>query len=240
VFPYPCFPEIEPMTLQIAMIGKDGIVIASDTKASSAANWRQIPSGTQRTITRTFKGPKILISPTNSLVCLFSGSDAAALLAQTMVANAPREFANDREVSDYLTKQTSKNMTNELIIAAIPKALAGVHKLWRVSFLSEPVPLVGVVEDKLYGGDESIASVFYGERYYDASRTVDELILLAAHVILEGHHLFSSIDGLTVLTIKDGEEPKFIDNAELDLLRCRSAAIYNRVRDDLFNGRSNL
>jgi hypothetical protein len=93
-----------PMTLQVAFSGKDGFVLASDKKASSTERFRQIPgvTPTRTPVGKGFKFSKIVIYPSASIVCLFSGSDDAAALAESIAKNAPADFASNREVSDYL------------------------------------------------------------------------------------------------------------------------------------------
>jgi hypothetical protein len=126
-------------------------------------------------------------------------------------------------------------MAHQLVIAAIPNRTIALHKLWRVTFLGDSTPLIQMVDDKLYGGDESNSAIFFGERYHDPSKTVDDLKTLAAHIILEGHKLSpSAIDGLELLESRDGHEPRLLEAWELAVLKTKSDAIHSGLVKDFF------
>jgi len=228
--------EDQPMTLQIAMVGKDGFVLASDTKATK--NMSVLPTG-RRQIGQTFKTTKIRQRREGGLICAHSGSDEAGQLAEVFVINAPAEFVDDQAVADYLIGWSSgaTNMANQLVIVVVTKAKPGMHKLWRVYFTGQnPPPFVQWVDDRLTGGDEGNAALYFGERYYDPSKTVDDLALLAAHVILEGHVANpTGVEGLEVWIGRNGEEPEQLDLGKLDRLKTRSAAVHDSVKSQFIS-----
>jgi hypothetical protein len=71
--------------------------------------------------------------------------------------------------------------------------------------------------------------------YYKRDRTVDELKLLAAYVVLEGHKVnATAVRGLDVLVAKDGAAPKFATSAELETLKTRSTTVHASIEQSLF------
>jgi len=228
------------MTLQVAFVARDGLVIASDKKAiSSGEGFRAIPRAGTRNIRRSSRMQKILVAENGSLICAFSGNDLSAAIAQRLVDSPPDQFDHDTEVRNHLlksgqfAKELAKSPENQLIIAAVPNALQGVHRLWRVYFY--PDPLVCPVEDMICGGDESNPAIFLMERYYEPSHSVQDLQFLAAHVVIEGHNLNAlSVDGLDVLISEGSSKPRFLTDDELEPLRKRSATLHSDFKKSIF------
>ena len=133
----------EPIvTLQAAFVGRDGFVIASDTKALGGFLYRS--SATNK-----------ILAPKGNIVCAFSGNDLSAAIAQRLVDSAPDEFESEHAIATFLltkgaefAKRLGEDPSGQLIIAAVPH----IHKLWRVFFFNEPA--VTTIETKVYGGDE--------------------------------------------------------------------------------------
>jgi 20S proteasome alpha/beta subunit len=203
------------MTLQVGLVAKNGFVLASDRKA--VRNFRKLPPVEGRTrLNTSSKITKILVSTNGKLVCAFSGSDASAAVARRLIDSCPEKFDTDAQVEEYLRKASQKNggerPDNELVIAAIPGA-QGVGRLWRILF--SPSPVVQLIHDKIYGGEETNPAVYLTERYYQESLSVNELASLAVHFILEGHRLSSStVGGLDVFVSEDGNESRFLSDDE--------------------------
>ncbi len=215
----------EPIvTLQAAFVGRDGFVIASDTKALGGFLYRSSATN------------KILIGAKSNIVCAFSGNDLSAAIAQRLVDSAPDEFESDYAIATFLltkgdefAKRLGKDPSGQLIIAAVPH----IHKLWRVFFFNEPA--VTTIETKVYGGDEKNSAVFLGERYYSKSLSVKELTILASHIVLEGHHRNGlEVEGLEVFVCQDEISPRFLTEYELENLRRRSDAIHREFSEVLY------
>lgn len=209
--------EESDMTLQVAFVARDGIVIASDKKAIGGFG--------------SSKVRKILVEPKNCIICAFSGDDLSAAMAQRLIDAPPDIFENNHAIELLLNaeikraKQIGKPV-GQLIIAAVPKN----RRLWRIRLFSKSLAMP--IEDKAYGGDDKNPAIFWGERYYSQSATVDELKLLAAHIVLEGGKLSRYVGGLDVFTVKDGEAG-FLKDVDLESLRAKSQAIARRLAGDL-------
>lgn len=91
------------------------------------------------------------------------------------------------------------------------------------------------MQNRVYGGDPANSAVHLSEVYYKRDRTVDELKLLAAYVVLEGHKVnATAVRGLDVLVAKDGAAPKFATSAELETLKTRSTTVHASIEQSLF------
>jgi hypothetical protein len=229
----PCQDDSD-MTLQVALAGRDGFVIASDTKAISGTGASAFPGAGTRNIRRSSSVRKILVAVNGGLVCAFSGDELSMAIAQKLVDSCPGQFNTDAEVREHLQRsavfaqELGLNPDKQLIIAAIPNAAPPVSKLWRVYFV--PGPTVMAVRNRVVGGDESNSAIYIVERYHNVTCSVKELQVLAAHTIREGHYLNAiTVDGLDVLVAKDGTAPRFLEEIELADLAKRSDSIHDEV-----------
>ena len=174
---------------------------------------------------------KILVEPKNSIVCAFSGDDLSAAMAQRLIDAPPDTFEDNHAIEVLLNAEIKRAKQigkpgGQLIIAAVLKN----RRLWRIRLFSKSLAMP--IEDKAYGGDDKNPAIFWGERYYSQSATVDELTLLAAHIVLEGGKLSRYVGGLDVFTAKDGGAG-FLKDVELESLRTKSQDIARRLAGDL-------
>jgi hypothetical protein len=216
------FQDDSEMTLQVALEASDGFLIASDTRAISGL--LRCGSTVQ----------KILIAENMALVSAFSGNHLSVIIAQGLIKSAPQQFNSDAEVSNYLYEKIADCVRaigvpeKQEILVGIPNAIAGVHRLWWIYF--DKQPCVMCVRDKVYGGIESDPAIYLTERYYRNECSVSDLMMLAAHMIIEGHNLDGiNVAGLDVLVSKDGENPRLLDPKEIKELGKRSNSIHEQI-----------
>ena len=207
------------MTLQVALKGNDGFVIASDTKSSSSF-------GTSITEKMFLK---------NSIVWAFSGYTALVRLGrklelvETAVSLGSMEEAADKALLDFPSVQ--KPSLNGRLIFACPawKTFRQVTVSAGVAFAIEVNPA--------FGGDFSNLACYLSERFYSPGKSVDELAFLAAHVVVEGALINpSEIGGLDVVVSKDGSLPRRLTKCELQSLTTRSESIYHKLENAIFYG----
>src|SRR5207245_8981845 len=119
----------EPMTLQVALIGKDGFVLASDKK-DVAELWSR----------RTSETRKILVSEKRDLVCAFSGHPLLSAAATRLL-----EFASEPGIDiafslkdgaqrtlDHYERNVQATIHGDLIVLIL-----GKHpQLWSVAFVN--------------------------------------------------------------------------------------------------------
>jgi hypothetical protein len=225
------------MTLQVGLVGQDGIVIASDKKA--VRDSRILPSveGQRASVRSSGWKNKICLSENGQLICAYSGNDISAYIANKLVENSRESLSNDEQVRKYLSSASTKIaeglredqlnlLANQQVIAAVPNILP--LKLWRVYFYPNVRdPHVDYDEGKIYGGDEANSAIYIIERYYKPRiMSVNNLVLLSAHFVLEGEKLSaSSVGGLDILIARNGCYPRFLGEDEKTILKEKSESI---------------
>ena len=226
------------MTLQVGLVGHDGFVIASDTKAVTGGD---STAGGPSTMRRTGATRKILVSDSGNLVCAFSGNQTIPLVARQLLGLLNDHLGAD--VEKCLLEKTEQILDaigagrlglSGVLILAVP----GIPKLWEITFAYQMgQTFLNTVSNRATGGDRGNPAVFFLERYQDGTtnRSVKELTVLAAHTVLEGHVLNpTTVDGLDVLVSENGGKPRFLGEDELQSLRDRSEALHATFKTALF------
>jgi 20S proteasome alpha/beta subunit len=218
------------MTLQVALIGKDGFVIASDRKTVNEVSVR-----------RTAETTKVIVSDKADIVCAFSGTHIVSSVAKHVVATlnsyGDRDDIETRlekavlekfELYDGPVREHLAKAGRAMIVAAYNEK-NGRARLWEVIFTGHP--FVNSFLDKAIGGDSINTAIFLVERYYNGKETpVEDLTILAVHTILEGHALNPlMVGGVDVVVSQHGEKPRLLTDEEVRSLRERSTEIHNKV-----------
>ncbi len=226
------------MTFQVALVGKDGFVIASDRKATRGGDQNHNLTYTMRTSTDM---RKILVSEDDNLVCACAGNQLVPLVAERLLKSLKDGAGSDmlatlREklaevIAGFNTSRIQEAIEGQMIVA-----VPGISQLWEVSFILGQV-VVTAVSNHLFGGDRSNPGVYFAERYSAeiADRSVDELKLLAAFTVLEAGFLNQTgVGGLDVLVSKHGEKPRFLEDAELQTLCDGAESLHNTLTAEIF------
>jgi hypothetical protein len=226
------------MTFQVALVGKDGFVIASDRKATRGGELNLDLTYKMRTSSDT---RKILVSENDNLVCAYAGNQLVPFLAERLVKSLKDGVGSDTSArlqekigelfAGFNNSRFQENISGELIVA-----VPGTSQLWEVSFIVGQT-VVRSVSNHLFGGDRSNPGVYFAERYNAeiTDRPVDELKLLAAFTVLEGGFLNQTgVGGLDVLVSKHGEKPRFLEDEELQPLRDRAESLHNILTAEIF------
>jgi 20S proteasome alpha/beta subunit len=211
----------EPMTLQVALIGKDGFVLASDKK-DVAELWSR----------RTSETRKILVSEKRDLVCAFSGHPLLSAAATRLLEFASEpgiDIAFSLEDGAQRTLDNYERNVQATIYGDLIVLILGKHpQLWNVSFVNGQASAQPVF-DRVIRGDRINPAVFFAERYHKVEQSVEELKLLAAHTVLEGAALDpTSVGGLDMLVSKNGET-RFLEDDDLKHLRERSESTHKSL-----------
>jgi hypothetical protein len=220
------------MTLQVGMLGTDGIVLAGDTRLS------RIPRPGFNAPWQSYNGPKILLSPSGRIAV------SCAHDMQTGKAVGEAIFAGMTRGDDPSSEQQIREIASS--VAHGP----GVE--CPVAF-SDPLPSLyvfryakGEYDDDIESqrviecaatGDTRNPAVFWGMMYYRAL-PVEKLKHLAACMIASGSQMNSAIvNGLEmVFCTKDGCR-RLDEGATVELLSTAKTRI-EQVGDLILNGRS--
>jgi hypothetical protein len=189
------------MTLQVAMLGRDGWVLASDTKGTlQGGGW----------VRQTYQAQKILYR--NGVASAVYGDESAMVARQeiTDLNPAPKDFddpafqqriaqtAKDVWEREFKTQPISQGRDRGIIFMAV-----GHKTIWNLAFGKEG--LVRFDYSRLITGDPFNPVIFLSERYYQPDHTVSELAILAAHIVVQGRRSNSMVDGLELITWCNGD-----------------------------------
>ncbi len=206
--------EKSNMTFQVALVGKEGAVVASDTKAVNETSVRRVATP-QR---------KILYSA--NAVCAVAGASYASDMASELLKEMSKKSATSTEqlyeqangVYKTYDPEIKNAMANSTILVAARES--NEIKLWYLSIYGKV--FVDPPNRYLIGGDRHNPAVGVIEIYYDnpLDKSIEALKSLAAYAVLQGHISNPTyVDGLDVLVWRNGEEPKFLEDQELDSLK---------------------
>jgi hypothetical protein len=190
------------MTMQVGMIGSNGIVLASDTQCTVP------PQGGHRigeVACHTRGVSKIRLDPTKRVaIGCASDMEKAGQVAEGIIA-------------DFPILKDSDPQTRERRMWEIGDTLAGEHHVQCIVVFADPVPDMYFLEffkvqgirscqqmiDKVAAGNTVNAAVFWQETYY-SRRPLPHLIRLAAHQVVAASKLgFPGIGGLEMLVCNE-------------------------------------
>jgi hypothetical protein len=237
-FPLDVEEEI-PMTMQVGMVGTDGVLIASDTKW--ADNQAKVRSSTDSGKLRVLR-----VEPNMVVSC--AGSMATAhRLADEIVAVTKKDedwlssadFRINKRIGKKVLKGVEDGRQHAQCLVAVTRPSIKLYR-WEIARVcGEWSPCGQEVLTKQYAGDTANPAVFWAERYYPRKpkQPISELVPLAAHLICTAHTLNTAgIDGLEiVLCDKDGI--RFVPEDSIRMLEEESVARDQRIREELFSVR---
>jgi hypothetical protein len=190
--------EEVPLTFQIGIVASDGVFLASDLKRTNVGAGPH----TYRSSSET---PKIHVSDRGQVAYCYSGNDVADEAARIFCAQAAGledEFEIQKTLkASALEAIGSENISNERqalqrgsLILALGKANRN-PELWCLDLRTPSARPIG---NHIINGDLSNPAGFFMERYFPKGRrTIEELLLLAAHTVLVASRL--NPDGISGL-----------------------------------------
>lgn len=217
------FDDEAPMTMQVGMIGADGIVIASDTMVTETVYSSRLPDG----LREEYSGPKILIDrPKKMMISCALDITSAVAVARKVISNwSPEEDDEQASQLGKLVNPFRDKKSFECIVATSRPKLS----LFRILYFyahEDGRLFVTPVKDRICAGDHPNGAQFWHLRYYERARRVSELKNLAAQLIVDAAFLnSSSIGGLEIATLDESGE---IERESDD--RCREMEAEARAR----------
>jgi len=204
--------EYKPMTMQVALMGKDGgIVIASDRKSQVRP---LIESGARNTTGRI----KIKISASRRVAVTSAVDlDTADKVADCIIAEMDDQSAPDRE---------------KRILAIAERVVSGKDIECIAAFL-DPYPCFYFLECKgkehrtcgirflrIYAGDQINAAIYWSEMYeQEENLSVQQMTRLSAHIVVTAAQLNPAhISGLDIVRSGEGGF-SFVQGDELEALK---------------------
>jgi hypothetical protein len=211
------------MTLQVGLIGTDGVVLASDRLVTTfdGLNWH------------SSLGTKFYTCP--GMACCWSGAIEGEHAAKFM----RDEFAHDVKASQELllvrcaelgwkTIHGDSNIQyeghrNTTVLAAFDDG-----SLWETDVFRKSV--ARRKRDHAWAGDFKTTTEHLTRHYAPGGVEIGHLIVLAAHVICMGRRENNGgIDGLEVVVIRNGQPPLFLSPEQEKILEERSNSIHASI-----------
>jgi hypothetical protein len=192
-------PEEPPMTLQVAMLGKDGIVLASDRCVTIRKEKRHYEMET-----------KIFFDPVRGIAtCWAKNKIPAANIARTILNEIlDDEFLNPfpkmKEIAERLYDENKSpygdTMTGEVMFLT-SRNLRAISQLHMESGNYQAI----FSSSRHIGGDAENPATSFVELFHDENLPVAELIPLATYVVVKAADETKGIRGLDILLCtKDG------------------------------------
>lgn len=203
--------------MQIGMIGKDGIVLASDKKWSTT--WVKSDRAKIQELRDEHSDSKILLSPTRNLaVCCADDMIAATDVAQKVISEWNPE-TDDSECSALktLVEPLCSHRSFQCLVASArpaPSLLCISHDL---QIEDRPLSITRAL-DRICAGDRANAAKFWHLRYYDHNLPTQKLSSLAAQLITDAAVFNSGVIGGFDLAVSEGGVFRRIPKQECDSL----------------------
>ena len=190
------------MTMQIGIVGRDGIVLASDTQWTSVVYRTQDAQPIGRPMRYIKHSTKI---KTNDKIAVSYAQDKETSYdtAEAILARFPCENpeAAIREIAESIPSEDRRDVQG--LIAVPPFELFRFQIAWENG---EWTPSCEPDSQFDIAGDTANPSMFWIHRFYQAWLTVEQLIPLAAHLITSSHLVNTGgIGGLEIATCKVDE-----------------------------------
>lgn len=218
------------MTLQIGLVGSDGIVLASDTCMTRFnQNARESSDAT-----------KILRYEHDAIA--FAGDDCSYFVARDIRDLLRRGTFNFLEAEQELVKVTEERWKTESarlgdrwipgLDRCVLAILSGV--LWRVDIACASA--VHCIRSRSIAGDSSNTARFFSELYSDVHKGFAELVFLAAHVVIMANRLNPmAVQGLEIVTYSsDTKKLSVLQAPEIEDLVSRSHELEKVMRAALY------
>jgi hypothetical protein len=200
-----------PMTMQVGMVGTDGVLIASDTQRMNEIAWVPRITKKQSEVRHTFGSKKIIVSYAKQMAI----SSAKIMNTAERIANAIFSQLGDDEMAypvrpierigafaiEHLTDERRTAQCLIAIAFPLPARLYSFELEADLDLSGKAIckPVCREIESSVAAGDQVNPAVFWKERYYER-QPVEKLIPLAAHLVVSANKLNkASIEGLEII-----------------------------------------
>jgi hypothetical protein len=183
------------MTLQIAAVGTNGIIIGSDRLIRNTE-----PEVDAKTL--TYHGSKIFRDKARGIVACWSGDNPSMKFAKNVVG-LPNEDIQNPSSLEKLANEIFSEESEKLgfayrdgeVILAMSRAL---DKIYHIRVQRESI--WQSISTRVIAGNTSVVSVYFAERFYRKGLTMEQLTPLIAHTILDaGRTKDSGVEGLEIV-----------------------------------------
>ena len=196
-----------PMTLQVAMVGKGGVLLASDTRQLHPLKlrgryWQEGREGTNST--------KIKIDYEQRIAIACAGdADTSGYVADKIISNFKCDdfrypIRAIKSIAETVQRTDQKDAKCLIVLPDPHPRLFSLKTTRSVieekTVVVEWFPVCKEEQSAAVAGDDVSAALFWIEKYYDKSLPIKRFIPLAAHLIACAHQLNTrGIGGLEIV-----------------------------------------
>jgi len=184
------------MTMQVGMVGTDGIVIAGDTRHSIS------PRFAGAAARHGFGGTKIRIDESGRIaVCCAIDMNASKRFAERILSELPSEEPKNRlRRIEEIGREIGAGLAGSREIESLMVFADSLSTFYHFRFIgSDREVSVDEVIDAAASGDTVNSAIFWRMRYYKRL-PIEQLTVLASHLIVSAGETNSAmIDGLEIL-----------------------------------------
>lgn len=192
------------MTFQIGMVGRDGVLLASDMKRTYVPNVR----GCYRS---SSEQPKIIVPPGGHVAYCCSGDELTEAAAR-LFCDRTDNFADDSAIKKALEGAAQEAMSQARMPGSAPlsggsslfayRSAREKIQLWCLEMRSSLVAAPHATPEfkHVINGDRGNPAGFFIERYFQQCKPIQDLVALAAHTILIAGRLNpAGVSGLEIV-----------------------------------------
>jgi hypothetical protein len=189
-----------PMTMQVGMVGTDGVLIASDTRWMNTPRWANSGSPPRA----TFDSPKIIVNHERGIaVSCARNMETARRVAIGIISGLKDEdweypiLPIERIGEEILPSAGDRNEAQCLIAFVRPAPRLFLFQFAEVN--GKWGPWCQQMQTRVIAGDNVNPAIFWAERYY-RELPIENLLPLASHLIVTASKLNpTAISGLEIV-----------------------------------------
>ncbi len=223
------------MTLLVGIIGTDGIVLAADTKSIR-------PSNDGRQVCGSGDVYKIYeLAPKCGVAVAFAGDWVANAVASEIRASITEGRFQFEDVRASLVEAADQRVhlvgpimdeLNRCLMVAIYAPDVSDPQLWVVEIRPKQKGCTAIQEKRIAIEGATANTATFFKRYFQRGKSVQQLKLLAAHIILMGNEADNAIEGLC-MAVCDRHGFRYLAEAEMDELEKQSRRIDELIGERL-------
>ncbi len=208
------------MTLQIAFVGTDGVLLASDQRSNITSPNQQV---TTSHLTR-----KIMVDHDRGLAACWSGYEPISQeLARRILKSSDSEVSNQiflESIAEAVYKDVREQIISDSpygqVILVNRRDLGRIYSIYAADRHYSVCPYI----DWVPSGQNSNPALFFCQKFYKFG-PIEGLIMLAAHTILTAGQIDPyRIGGLEILRCTS-EKFEFVPREQLKFLQSKSAVL---------------
>lgn len=192
------------MTMQVGMVGTDGVLIASDTYWINDTDTLPPLAEKQSFIRYPDDSPKIMCDYERGIaVSRAKNMSAATRVAEAIIRDlSETEMAKPRKTIERIGETAVASLELKYVhcLIALQHPRPELYSFECGRIKDDPEPICRKITTAIPAGDNVNAAVFWRARYYEEYKPIKTLIPLAAHMIMSANKLNSgSIRGLEIV-----------------------------------------